>query len=130
MGDVEQIIPTIYAVLDNRKEDHHVSIMEMDGKLCDLFFSILIDPKYNYSYVNHDLVDKCGLNKEVHAEYWLLKLATSIKKRFHHWVRACTFELNDMPTSTHLNVLPLGSYNILLGMDGLVVSSLDKGGIS
>jgi len=24
-----------------------------------------------------------------------------------------------MPTSTHLNVLPLGSYNILLGMDWL-----------
>jgi len=24
-----------------------------------------------------------------------------------------------MPTSTHLNVLPLGSYNLLLGMDWL-----------
>lgn len=34
-------------------------------------------------------------------------------------MRACTFELNGMLTSTHLNVLPLGSYSILLGMDWL-----------
>lgn len=34
-------------------------------------------------------------------------------------VRACAFELNSMPTSVHLNVLPLGSYNMLLDMDWL-----------
>ena len=44
----------------------------MDGKLCDQVVSILIDPRSNYSYVNPNLVDKCGLNKEVHAESWLV----------------------------------------------------------
>ena len=42
-----------------------------------------------------------------------------MKKRVHHWVRACAFELNGMPTTTHLSVLPLGSSSILLGMDWL-----------
>lgn len=41
----------------------------MDGKLYDQFISILIDPGYNYSYVNPNLADKCGLRKEVHADY-------------------------------------------------------------
>ena len=48
--------------------DRQTSIIEMDGKLFDQFFSILIDHGYNYSYVNPYMVDKCGLNKEVHAE--------------------------------------------------------------
>ena len=99
--------------------DHRASIIEMEGKLYDQVVSILIDPGYNYSYVNLDLVDKCGLNKEVHVESWLVQLAIGTKKRVHHWVRACSFELNSMPKKTHLNVLPLGSYSMLLGMDWL-----------
>jgi len=91
----------------------------MDGKLCDQVVSISIDPGSNYSYIDHDLVDKCGLRKEVHAESWLVQLATSTKKRVHYWVRVCAFELNGMPTITHLNVLPLGLYNMILGMDWL-----------
>ena len=30
---------------------------------------ILIEPGYTYNYINPDLVDKCGLRKEVHAKY-------------------------------------------------------------
>ena len=41
------------------------------------------------------------------------------KKIVHHWVRACEIDLNGMPTSTHLNVLPLGSYIMIFGMDWL-----------
>ena len=78
-----------------------------------------IDPRSNYIYVNPDKVDKCGLRKEVHARSWLVQLDTGTKKRVHHWVRAFAFELNGMPTSTHLNVLLLGSYNMLLGIDWL-----------
>ena len=81
----------------------------------------MIDHGSNYSYVSPDLVDKCGLNKEVHVESCLVQLATGTKKRVHHWVRVCAFELNGMPTSTHLNVPPLGSYNVILGMDWLYI---------
>jgi len=73
----------------------------MEGKLCGQVVSILIDLGSNYSYVNPDLVDKCGLRKQVHGESWLVQLDTSTKKRFHHSVRCCSFELNDMPTIAH-----------------------------
>jgi len=48
-----------------------------------------------------------------------VELDTCTKKRDHHWVSARAFELNGMSTSMHLNVLQLGSYNMLLGMDWL-----------
>ena len=38
-------------------------------------------------------------------------------------MRVCAFELNGIPTSTHLNVLPFGSYGMLLGMDWLFTDS-------
>ena len=78
----------------------------MEGKLCDQVVSILIDYVSNYSYVSPGLVDKCALSKEVHVESWLVQFTTRTKKKVHHWVRACAFELNGMPTSTHLNVFP------------------------
>lgn len=52
-----------------------------------------------------------------------MQLVTGTEKRVHHWVRACAFELNSMTTSTHLNVLPLGSYSMLLGMDWMYLHS-------
>jgi len=67
MGDVGQSIPWIYAALDNMHADHQESIIEMGSKVCDQVVSILIDLESNYSYVNPNLVDKCGLNKDVHA---------------------------------------------------------------
>ena len=91
----------------------------MGGKICDQFISILIGHGSNYSYVSPDLVDKCGLSKELQEESWLVQLATSTKKQVHQWVRTCGFDLNGMPTATHLNILPLGSYSMLLGMDWL-----------
>ena len=50
-----------------------------------------------------------------------MQLDIGTKKKFHHWVRACAFEFNDIPTSMHLNLLPLVSYSMLLGMDWLYI---------
>jgi len=40
----------------------------MDNKLRDQVISILINPRSNYIYASPNLVDKCGLNKELHAD--------------------------------------------------------------
>ena len=63
VGDVGHNIPHIYAIVDNKQTYHQASIIEMEGKLYSQVVSILIDLGSNYSYVNPDLVDKCGLRK-------------------------------------------------------------------
>ena len=50
-----------------------------------------------------------------------MQLATWTMRRVHHWVRDYTFDFNGMHTSFNLNVLPLGSYNMILGMDSLFI---------
>jgi len=89
----------------------------MDSKLCDQVIYIFIGLGSDYSYVSPDLMYKCGLSKELHANSFLAQLATSTKQWVHHCVRSYAFDLNGMPTATHLDVLLLGSYTMLLGMD-------------
>ena len=47
------------------------------------------------------------------------------KKRVHHRVRCCAFELKGMPTPTHLNVIPFGSYSMILGMDWIYLHRMN-----
>jgi len=63
VGDVGQSIPRIYVTFENEQAGHQASIIEMEDTLYDPVVSILIEPRSNYSYVNPDLVDKCGLRK-------------------------------------------------------------------
>lgn len=51
--------------------------------------------------------------------YRLVQLAIGTKKRALTWVRSGAFELNDIPTLAHLNVLLLDSYNMLFSMEWL-----------
>jgi hypothetical protein len=49
----------------------------------------------------------------------LVQLATGTKRRIHDMVKSCSISLNGINTSIYLNILPLGSYDILFGMDWL-----------
>jgi len=80
VGDVGHNIPQIYAFVDNWQADHQASIIDLDDKICDQVVSILIDLGYNYSCINPNLVDKCGLRKEVHAKSWLILLSSTMSQ--------------------------------------------------
>lgn len=80
--DVSQSIPHIYATLANKQENHQAYIIEMGCKICDQVISILIDPRSSYNYVSTILVEKCGLSKELHAESYLVQLATVQRSEF------------------------------------------------
>ena len=91
----------------------------MEGKIQKKIISIVIDPCSNYSYISPKLIDKCGLGKELDREPWKVQLDTDTRRRIIHWVKSCAMELSGIPTTSHLNVLSLGGYGILLGMDFL-----------
>ena len=57
-------------------------------------------------------LEKCKLGKSS-----LVQLATGTKRRIHDMVRSCSTSLNGVNTSMDLNIIPLGSYDILIGMD-------------
>lgn len=101
MGEVAQIIPSVYTTLDNHQLDHCASIIEMEGKLKYKFVPILIDISSNYRNFNPELVEEFRLDKEFHREPQLVQLTTGTRRRISHKVKSCAFELNRIPTTSH-----------------------------
>ena len=61
----------------------------------------------------------CTLNKSNHRRSWLVQLATGTKKKINEVIIKCPLVMDGLVTYADLNGLPLGSYDILIGMDWL-----------
>ena len=70
-------------------------------------------------YVSPSLVEKSKLPVEKFANSWLVQLATGEERRVIDSVKDCTLFMNQFETSVKLNVLLLGSDDVLIGMDWL-----------
>jgi hypothetical protein len=93
--------------------------VEMEGIISKQPISILIDPGSNLSYVSPQVVEACSLQRKKHAKAWLVQLATWTKRKVAEVIEDCPFEMSGLHTQETLNILPLGSYDVLLGMDWL-----------
>ena len=79
----------------------------------------MINPRSTHSYVSPKLVEGYSLRKVKHNKSWLVQLATGTKRKVSEVVVECPIELNGLHTHADLNVLPLGYYDVLIGMDWL-----------
>eukprot|EP00253_Pinus_taeda_P022178 PITA_22178 len=71
------------------------------------------------SYVSPKIVERCKLQPVKFKNPWLVQLAIGAKRRVTTKIKDCSFTIAGQPVMADLNVLPLGSYNILIGMDWL-----------
>ena len=85
-------------------------MVEIEGKILNTSVSILIDVDACHIYVAPKIIDICKLIKVKHDKPWLVQLATCTKWEVSKIVKGC--EVN-------LNILPLGSYDILIDIDWL-----------
>ena len=81
--------------------------------------SILIDLGACQNYVSPKTVDVFKLGKVKHHKPWLVQLATGTKQKVSEIVKDCEVNLNCFPMKVNLNILPLGSYLILIDKDWL-----------
>ena len=65
------------------------------------------------------VVEICDFKKLKHSKSWLVQLATGTKRKVNEIVEKFPLEMNGLVTYADLNVMPLGSYDILIGMDWL-----------
>ena len=119
VGQVARVVPRIYAALEDRQADHQSMVVEVAGKIIEQSISILIDPGYTHSYIAPRVVEVCALRKAKHSKSWLVQLATGTKRKVNEVVEKCPLVMNRLITCVDLNVLPLGSYDFLIGMDWL-----------
>ena len=96
-------------------------VVEVEVNIDKKSLSILIDLGSNHSYVTPKLGKSCSFGKMMHNKSWIVKLSTGTKMKVSEVVEKCPLMLNGLPIKADLNVLPLGSYDILIGMGWLEV---------
>jgi hypothetical protein len=71
----------------------------------------------SHSCIDPKVVDRFHLMKSKLERSWLVQLATETKRRINEVAQGCPINLNGVNTNVDLNIIPLGSYDILIGMD-------------
>jgi hypothetical protein len=92
-------------------------VVELEGIITEQPISFLIDPESNLSYISPQVVETCSLQRKNHTKAWLFHLSTGTKRKVTEVVEPCPIRLSGFQNQAVLNVLPLGSYDVLLGMD-------------
>jgi hypothetical protein len=86
--------------------------------------TILIDSGASHSYIDPRVVESLHLPRSNHGKSWLVQWLQEPKEKLLSWL---CHVLGHEWTSTkdELNILPLGSYDCLIGMDWLDQAILD-----
>ena len=110
-------IPRIYAALDNKQDEFQSHMIEVEGMINNHAFTILIDSRAIHSYIDPRVVESFHLSIIKHEKYWLVQLATWTKRKVTELVKSCPVDMNGLSIKDELNILPLGSYDCMIGMD-------------
>jgi hypothetical protein len=112
-------VPRIYAALDNKQADYQFHMIEVEGMIKNQAIVILIDSRASHSYIDPKMVESLQLPRRKHGKTWLVQLATGARRKVNEMVKSCLIDMNGLNTKEDLNILPLGSYDCLIGMDWL-----------
>jgi hypothetical protein len=117
--DMGRDVPRIYASLDNKQAEYQSHMIEVEGMINNQTIAILIDSRASHSYIDPNMVESFHLPRRKHGKSWLVKLATRAKRKVNEMVKPCLMDMDGLNTREDLNILPLGSYDYLIGMDWL-----------
>eukprot|EP00253_Pinus_taeda_P025152 PITA_25152 len=94
-------------------------MIEFEGKIFYRTIFVLVDPGATLSYVSPKIVEYYNFQSVKFESPWLVQLATGAKRRVLAKVSNCPLRIAGQTVTTELNVLPLRSYDVLIGMDWL-----------
>jgi hypothetical protein len=113
VDEMGKSMPRIYETLDNKQVEFKSHMIEVQGKIKNQPIDILIDSGDNHSCIGPKMVEKFHLTRSGHGKLWFIQLA---KRRINEIVKDCPMEMNGLRTKDDLNIIPLGSYDCLIGM--------------
>jgi hypothetical protein len=94
-------------------------MIEVEGMINNHAFTILIESGESHSYIYPKVVEIFQFPRRKHGKSWLVQLATRSKRKVVELIKSCPVDMNGLSTKKDLNILPLGSYKFLIGMDWL-----------
>jgi hypothetical protein len=94
-------------------------VIKVEGKIINQPIYILIDSGTSHCYIYPKVVDTLHLDKSKLEKSSLVQLSTRTKRRINEIVRGCPINLNGLNAVVDMNIIPLGSYDIIIRMDWL-----------
>ena len=94
-------------------------MIEVEGKINNHPITILIDYGAIHSYINSKTVEIFHLQRIKHKKYLLVQLDTWAKRKINELVKDCPIDMNGINIKIDVNIIPLDSYDCLIGMDWL-----------
>jgi predicted aspartyl protease len=94
-------------------------MIEVEGNIDNQPITILIDYGASHSYINSNIVEIFHLQRSKHKKSWLVQLATGAKRKINELVKDCSIDINGLIRKVDVKIIPLGSYDCLIGMDWL-----------
>jgi hypothetical protein len=119
MKDMGGSMLMIYASLDNKQVEYQSPMIEVEGKIGNQPITILIDSGDSHSHINANIVEIFYLQRSKHNKSWLVQLVTGSKRKINELVKDFSIDMNGLSTKVDVNIIPLGSYECLIGMDWL-----------
>ena len=117
MDDMGSRMLRIYATLDNKQVKYQSHMIEVEGMINNHAFTILIDSRASHSYIDPRVVESFHLSRRKHENSWLVQMVTGTKRKVTELVKSCLVDMNGLRTKVELNIMPLGSYDYLIGME-------------
>jgi hypothetical protein len=112
-------VPNIYASLDKNKAKFQSHMIEVEGKINSQPIVILIDSGASHSYLDPKMVEIFLLPRRKIGKPWMVQLIIGDKRNINEMIKECPMNMNGMNISADLDIIPLGSYDCLIGMDWL-----------
>eukprot|EP00253_Pinus_taeda_P029843 PITA_29843 len=119
VGDVEHTMPRINVSLDDHQAEYQPTMIKCEGMVVDQLVSLLFNPGASLSYISPKVVEKCQLQSSKFNKPWLVQLATGKKRRVSAKTKHFPITVSGQSIHVDLNALPFGSYDVLIGMEGL-----------
>jgi hypothetical protein len=94
-------------------------MIEVEVKITNQPITILIDLGASHNYIGPNLVEIFHLKKSKLEISWLVQLTTTTKRRINEIVKGYPIDLNGVNRVADMNIIPFGSYVILIRMDWL-----------
>ena len=66
VGQIARTVFRIYAALEDRQPNHQSMVVEVEGKIAEQSFFVLIDPGSTHSYITPRVVEICAFKKLKH----------------------------------------------------------------
>ena len=85
--------------------------------------TVLFDSGAIDSFISPFFVERYGLVAARQDVSWEVELASGARVLVSSMVHSCQIQIGDMSTMTDLRITPLGSYDVVLGMDWLYAHS-------